>query len=915
MKKNLILICLFLVTEFIPAQSWDQPVVAESFSGSGGAPGQFSCLGTVNGNPAIAFYDGTHRNLMFMRANNVSGTSWPTPIPLDVIGDVGQYPSMQIVNGNPAISYYDKTNADLKYVRATDASGNAWGLPQAIDVTGEEGKYTSMSIVNGNPAIVYLGEVSINTNALKYIRANDASGNSWATPIAAAPPGEFGVMQIVNGKPAIAYYYSGDIMFVCASNISGSAWNSPVTVDPTSADVGRHPSLQIVNGYPAISYYDLTNTNLKYTRAADSSGTSWTSPVIVDGAFATVGEYSSLQIVNGRPTISYFDVYPLASVSTGLKYVRAANSIGSAWGTPVLVNFSSYINEQNTSLQIVNGNPAISCFSAATFTGSMKYIRSADTVGTAWGSTVSITVPGQVGEFSSSQIVNGNPAIAYYDGTNGDLKYVRASNAAGTSWGAPLTIDATGDVGQWASMQIVNGFPAISYFNATTADLKYIRATNSSGTSWSTPVTVDAVSLKGKYNSLEVVNGNPAISYYDDTNNNLNFVRANDVSGLTWATPIAVDVTGDVGSHTCLGNVNGNPAISYYDNTNLDLKYVRATNASGTSWATPVTIDLTGDVGQSTNLRIVNGNPAISYLDVTNNNLKYIRASDAFGTNWSTPIVVDSGNVGSFTSLQIINGKPAISYFTYYSIPFTKATTNLKYARATDASGTAWSTPQTVDSIDVTGISFFNVYGPAPSLIPMGIGAGIAHYNAGERFPYFVKGSCGDASSTLTICNTSYVWNAATYTSSGIYTSTTQCNAVETLDLTLLPVITVTISPATTTTFCPISPVTITAPNNMNAYLWSNGATTQTIVISDEGNYSVQITNSNGCAMTSSPVTLINILPQDFNKNGTVNISDFLIFLPAFGSTCTCAPDLDHDGDVDIADFLLFLPGLGFSCQ
>ena len=38
------------------------------------------------------------------------------------------------------------------------------------------------------------------------------------------------------------------------------------------------------------------------------------------------------------------------------------------------------------------------------------------------------------GRFSSLEIVNGNPAISYQDDSYKDLKYVRANDADGTEW-------------------------------------------------------------------------------------------------------------------------------------------------------------------------------------------------------------------------------------------------------------------------------------------------------------------------------------------------------------------------------------------------------------------------------------------------------------------------------------------------
>jgi hypothetical protein len=355
---------------------------------------------------------------------------------------------------------------------------------------------------------------------------------------------------------------------------------APTVVDGTAADVGRFSSLAVVNGTPAISYYDASTLDLKYVRATDASGTTWGTPLTLDST-GTVGWYTSLEVVNGNPAISYYDV-----VNQDLKYVRATDASGSTWGTPLTL----------------------------------------DGTGT------------NVGQYTSLAVVNGNPAISYYDATNFDLKYMQATDISGTTWGAPLNADSIGNVGLYTSLTIVNGTPAISYEDVNNQNLKYVRATDASGTTWGTPLTLDGTGTNvGQYTSLAVVNGNPAISYYDATNFDLKYVRASDASGTTWGTPLSLDGAGtSVGQYTSLAIVNGNPAISYFENTNFDLKYVRASDASGTTWSTPLTYDSTGDVGIYTSLAVVNGTPAVSYFDIINGNLKYVRSGSP------TPVTLTS---------------------------------------------------------------------------------------------------------------------------------------------------------------------------------------------------------------------------------------------------------------------------------
>ena len=56
--------------------------------------------------------------------------------------------------------------------------------------------------------------------------------------------------------------------------------------------------------------------------------------------------------------------------------------------------------------------------------------------------------------------------------------------------------------------------------------------------------------------------------------------------------------------------------------------------------------------------------------------------------------------------------------------------------------------------------------------------------------------------------------------------------------------------------------VTLTTSSGYNSYLWSNGSTTQSTTVSNSGSYTVQVTNSNGCSITSSPYIInASILP------------------------------------------------------
>ncbi|SMO60636.1 gliding motility-associated C-terminal domain-containing protein [Flavobacterium resistens] len=103
----------------------------------------------------------------------------------------------------------------------------------------------------------------------------------------------------------------------------------------------------------------------------------------------------------------------------------------------------------------------------------------------------------------------------------------------------------------------------------------------------------------------------------------------------------------------------------------------------------------------------------------------------------------------------------------------------------------------------------------------------------------------------------------------------------------ILVAVTVNPTPATpsisaggSTTFCTGGNVVLTSSSGIG-YLWSNGATTQSITASNSGNYSVQVSNASGCySASSTPVTVtVNTIPSAptvsvaDNCNGTSTLS------------------------------------------
>ena len=124
---------------------------------------------------------------------------------------------------------------------------------------------------------------------------------------------------------------------------------------------------------------------------------------------------------------------------------------------------------------------------------------------------------------------------------------------------------------------------------------------------------------------------------------------------------------------------------------------------------------------------------------------------------------------------------------------------------------------------------------------------------------------------TAIVCN-SFMWHGTNYTSSSLpthlFTTSTGCDSVVTLHLTINSLPGSIVTAGGPTTFCSGSSVAFSAPAG-DTYQWQlngnpiSGAISNTYTASSAGNYSVLITNSSGCTNTSSSQAVtVNALPS-----------------------------------------------------
>lgn len=325
--------------------------------------------------------------------------------------NVGQYSSLLFVNGAPAIAYRNLVNQSVEYVRSSDANGTNWANPQVIaDDDNDNGVGISMIIANIG------GDVLTKDNRNTVTVDDDEVTISGTVATIGTPLIVFGDATNSRLKVALANNSTGTVN----TALGVTNWSDAKNI-PNTGNVGPHFSVSLVDRFPAIAYQRASDNNLMFIRATN-----------VAGITNNLRDPDTLEILR-RTVVPSTDWPGLIFSTTG------------SWADPITLDNSGNVG-RFPSLALINGQPTT---------------------------------------------VKSRPAVTYYDATNGNLKYIAAPNFNGdpldsaqphnSPWGAPQVLAETEDVGQYSSLTMVDGLPAVAYYNVSQGDLAFLMINDASG--------------------------------------------------------------------------------------------------------------------------------------------------------------------------------------------------------------------------------------------------------------------------------------------------------------------------------------------------------------------------------------------------------------------------------------------------
>ncbi|TSJ42502.1 PKD domain-containing protein [Fluviicola chungangensis] len=632
-----------------------------------------------------------------------------------------------------------------------------------------------------------------------------------------------------------------------------------INVDVASTDVldgGYYTYANTLSGGSTTATFNITNTG--------TTNLTLTNPITVTGTGFALGTGFGTTTVTPGSTTTFTVVF-------------SPNAAGNFTGN---VSFGTNDCDEGTYNFVLNGlgivTPPVADFSAAQTTicqGSSVTFTNLSTYANSYAWTFTGGTPG-----TSTAT---NPTVTYNTAGTYAVTLV-ATNANGSD-----TETKTGYITVVAStataLPLNEGFTTTPFVPTGWSLIN----NNASPTSWARSTTVGNAPTAG--NSMWFNN-----FAYNDSDDDVVRLKTLTFSGLSSAQMTfdvayaPYDAANFDGLEVLVSTNCGSSFTSVYSKSNTTLATASAITTafvpSTGQWRTE-TVDLTPYIGQA-NVII-----AFKNLSGYGNNL-YVDNINVTGVVASTPptpsfstassavcagqsITYTNTSTGSPTSYSwsFPGGTPSTSTAANPTVTYSTAGTYNVVLTATNGSGS--------NTVTMTNYVTVNAVPAAPTI------------TAGGATTF-----CSGGSVTLTSSSgNSYLWSTGatsqsiTATTAGTYTvqvtnaSGCQSAASATTTITVNPTpSTPTITAGGATTFCSGGSVTLTSSSG-NSYLWSTGATSQSITATTAGTYTVQVTNASGCQSAASATTTITVNPTP--STPTITAGGATTFCPGGSVTLT----------------------------
>jgi hypothetical protein len=622
-------------------------------------------------------------------------------------------------------------------------------------------------------------------------------------------------------------------------------------------------------------------------------------------------------------TLGRSDIFVVKYDSTGkVIWAKSAGGKEDEWsrGISTDVNGNVYVTGSFSSPTITFGNVTLTNINGARDIFIVKYDASGNVLwatssgGVGYDDSFGITVDANgnvlvTGYFWSSVISFGSHILVNTDSTqitsdifvakydaSGNVLWAKSASGDNNDRSQGVSTDASGNVvitGNFESSTITFGTTTLTNSTAGAVDNIFIakydgsgnmlwaKSAGGTGSDYGNSVSTDAngnAYITGSFNSPTVIFGSTTLT---NTGNFTVFIAKYNVSGnviwaksegvlpgfYVWSNSINCDATGNVfvtGRFDCyslvIGNINlpnassGGPTdifVAKYDGSG-NVLWAKSAGGTGDDSGSCIKADTNGKTYVAGRF----GNPSIT-----------------FGMTKLTSATTDYNSDVFLAKLSPCN-------FSDPTIAASRATTFCQGDSVTLTASSAdfylWSNDATTQSITVSNAGNYSVAVTDARGCTANSSATIVTINPlpiNTITPGDATTFCQGDSITLTASMADfYLWSnnattqSITVSNSGNYsvtvTDASGCSATSsavTVTVNSLP--TATITPDGATTFCQEDFVTLTA-SSADSYLWSNDATTQSITISNAGNYSVTVTDASGCSKTSSATTVtVNLLP------------------------------------------------------